>query len=1148
MDGVPIPRGLVPPPDSLLSRPLFFWRRAGRDPRSKSWAAVLEEEWAVLHGRDLQDLRAPDALFLERCRFESQRKDRLAAACEALRQALAPTSGSAPGTWLVPAGDLKALGEALARARQACLALPAPPERTDRVPPGLDLAELERAYGTAWRALDEATGMAEGLFRRIRTWKQRTLWTLLHGPVPWFQGFQEGVRALTVTFRGEDTWIERLTGLIEGQNHGALCLSGGGIRSAAFSLGVIQALAKQDLLQQFHYLSTVSGGGFTGGWLTAWLQRRAAAGDPFVELKATTRPWTAPSLDADGVDRFGHGPEPTPSPKPVWWVRVFSRYLGPRSGFLSGDALTLVSAILRNLVLNWMVLIPLVACILLLPRLLASLLKNASGTWAPGLVFAALLALMAGSAFAIDAFPVAGEAYQDWGQSRRRAFRSILSFSLGCGLMTCAAALAPGSWGHLGWTAALAAGIGIPFSFAISPQFKFSFGKDFWRNLLLFAVAAAAFAALLKFRFEFRGAVLMLASAYLAFLATILLAPILSMAAQGRTQLFIFNLVAPPVLVLGVILAWKAFLGGDPRGQVDRILCFGPPLFALAIFFSQVAGAGVLSRSRKMSATGREWFAALGGKFLLVALLWVASFGVALYGTWLVTKLPGTAKVFTGLTGLSLPVAAWAMLSSHRGDAPGDGFSLKDFLAGHVAVLGGVLGCLALVLGMNLLLDLGLARWKAEPPRTEAAQGPRDGLLFSGTGPQFTFALRLKAADGAENPRWVRQLDRARQEASKASLGDLAGLALGLLAIGLLAGWAVPLNHFTLHEIYRNRLVRTFLGASNPDRRPEPFSGMDDRDDLSLEGLQSDVRQRGCLLPVFNATLNTVYGEKLGWQDRKGRPFTFTPWHCGSPYLGFRDTEAYGGGIKLSTAMTVSGAALNPAMGYHTSPFLSALMTFFSIRLGLWLGNPGRPGDARVLQLARHRRAVHDLPSPRFAPSLILAEALGLIRPTYPYVNLSDGGHFDNLGLHAMLGRRCRKLVVVDCSEDPRYEYGDLGRLVRLARLDHGVDIAFPHGLPAPAGPGRYAVHGTLTYPDGVQGDLIYLKPVILGKEPRDVLSYRATAPAFPHQSTVDQFFGEAQFEAYRALGFHALTTALNDCKNPTDLSAWFGAIKMAEA
>ena len=53
----------------------------------------------------------------------------------------------------------------------------------------------------------------------------------------------------------------------------ALCLSGGGIQSGIFALGLLQGLARHNLIEKFHYLSTVSGGGYIGSWLTAWIHR-----------------------------------------------------------------------------------------------------------------------------------------------------------------------------------------------------------------------------------------------------------------------------------------------------------------------------------------------------------------------------------------------------------------------------------------------------------------------------------------------------------------------------------------------------------------------------------------------------------------------------------------------------------------------------------------------------------------------------------------------------------------------------------------------------------------------------------------------------------------------------------------------------------
>src|SRR6476620_4663660 len=141
------------------------------------------------------------------------------------------------------------------------------------------------------------------------------------------------------------------------QKRTALCLSGGGIRSATFALGVLQGLARLSLLKQFDYLSTVSGGGYIGSWLTAWIHRH-----PGGVTGVTEELRRSPSNTQD------------PEPKPVNWLRRYSNYLSPRLGLMSVDTWTLLGTYLRNLTLNWLVLVPLLATVLLAPRLLLSIL------------------------------------------------------------------------------------------------------------------------------------------------------------------------------------------------------------------------------------------------------------------------------------------------------------------------------------------------------------------------------------------------------------------------------------------------------------------------------------------------------------------------------------------------------------------------------------------------------------------------------------------------------------------------------------------------------------------------------------------------------------------------------------------------------
>ena len=152
----------------------------------------------------------------------------------------------------------------------------------------------------------------------------------------------------------------------------ALCLSGGGVRSAIFNLGVLQGLARCGLLEKFDYLSTVSGGGFIGSWLTAWINR--SGGD----VKNVVAPLAAPPANP-------LNPEPTP----LYNLRVYANYLTPKKGMLSPDTWTLLAIYLRNLLLNWLVFLPAIMTFLMLPRLWTGTvnlaLRNATqhSAWVP---------------------------------------------------------------------------------------------------------------------------------------------------------------------------------------------------------------------------------------------------------------------------------------------------------------------------------------------------------------------------------------------------------------------------------------------------------------------------------------------------------------------------------------------------------------------------------------------------------------------------------------------------------------------------------------------------------------------------------------------------------------------------------------------
>jgi hypothetical protein len=349
--------------------------------------------------------------------------------------------------------------------------------------------------------------------------------------------------------------------------------------------------------------------------------------------------------------------------------------------------------------------------------------------------------------------------------------------------------------------------------------------------------------------------------------------------------------------------------------------------------------------------------------------------------------------------------------------------------------------------------------------------------------------------------------------------------------IGAGASLCININRFSLHSIYRNRLIRAFLGTRS-DRHPDPFIDFDSNDNPRMHELWSSV-EAGNWRPfhVINIALNVVTTKQLAWQERMAEPFTVSALHCGTACLGFRSSQVYGDkeGISLGTAMAISGAAASPNMGYNSSPFIAFLMTLFNVRLGWWLGNPG-PKGAQCY--------AHD--GPAFAIKPLLHEAFGMTTDDRNYVYLSDGGHFENLGLYEMVRRRCRFILVSDAGCDPEFRLEDLGNAVRKIGIDLGVRIRFeklealkPRGAASDGGQTQnYHAIAEVDYRaadgGGENGVILFVKPGFHGDESAGVRSYAMAHPDFPHQATIDQWFGESQFESYRALGFEILDGILS--------------------
>jgi hypothetical protein len=166
--------------------------------------------------------------------------------------------------------------------------------------------------------------------------------------------------------------------------------------------------------------------------------------------------------------------------------------------------------------------------------------------------------------------------------------------------------------------------------------------------------------------------------------------------------------------------------------------------------------------------------------------------------------------------------------------------------------------------------------------------------------------------------------------------------------------------------------------------------------------------------------------------------------------------------------------------------------------------------------------------APRLALRPLITEMLGATDDRTAYIELTDGGHFENLGVYEMVLRRCQQIIIVDAGADPKCQFEDLGNALRKIEIDLAVPIRFRGGLKMQAGShpdNLYCALADIDYAcvDGdcaqTLGQLLYVKAGLTGSEPPDILQYAKTHDTFPHEATANQFFNESQFESYRHLG-----------------------------
>lgn len=362
----------------------------------------------------------------------------------------------------------------------------------------------------------------------------------------------------------------------------------------------------------------------------------------------------------------------------------------------------------------------------------------------------------------------------------------------------------------------------------------------------------------------------------------------------------------------------------------------------------------------------------------------------------------------------------------------------------------------------------------------------------------------------------------------------------GSIALYLALYLLVDINEYAPHRSYRDAISRAYLVGIDLDNRLGP------EDDLKL----SQLSEPGSVVPyhLVNTALNLQGDRRMAHSGRLADVFVFSKHFIGSEMAGYCPTEVVeqvDSHINLGTAMAISAAAASPNMGSFTVGPLVQLLTLFNIRCGYWAPNPERVReyfnlDAEQWSRSRWRQRASTLGRVREAwdrsfwiagPRYLAAEMTGALDLSRRMVNISDGGHIENLGAYELLKRRVKFLIVLDGEADGAMSFGAMATLARYARLDMGIEIDLnldplalhPDGLSR-----QHAAIGTIAYParpalglQAEQGVILYLKSSLTGDEDQILREYKLGSPDFPHESTADQFFDEKQFEAYRSLGYH---------------------------
>jgi predicted acylesterase/phospholipase RssA len=897
-----------------------------------------------------------------------------------------------------------------------------------------------------------------------------------------------------------------------------LALSGGGIRSATVSLGVMQRLAKAGILKEVDYLSTVSGGGYIGAALTWWLNHKEAG-----------------RFRYDTGARFPFGitdpkeAEPKEgainAPLPLQYLRVQGKYLSPGNGITvwSGLAITL-----RSILLNLLVWVPIVALAVLL------LLWFGQSSLLNGLPF--MVHMLAPQILTTVSTVTGAAAEFDATASVPPAF--LLMFLVAGALFVL---YLLGSFNHslLSWTNSTEA----------TPPREAgpAAGRRRWYNWLLTgAVGLIGLAILAAMAFALKDV-----AAYL-FARDHATASAGYQPGAGVARDIRLLVIAAGITLL-LHMGWKA---GDLVQHLSRS-SFGQ-------LWRAVIGLAVLAIGNALLWLWVGPEASDGWKIAIALVQFTFGMGFLAYANYVVGLIIRHLLRYQPVGGAAQPATVTASYLEYQARRVFEWFyggSLK-----WIAVLAAV-GLLPLIssyidyrLG-GLWTAIGVAITFAGQLRGRfVGQGRFTDVLLMVGAAVFAYGvlligyrLALTFLDGTTGTR---------------------GLIAALFFVAAISGWFANTNHTGLHRFYRDRLMEAFL----PDAATlsSQKNGMAPAaNEFRLAGAWTGERQDQPY-HIVNTNLVLSNSETRVYRLRGGDNFILSPLHIGSSATGWRGmAESENADITLASAMAISGAAANPrggpgGRGPTRSPSVAIAMSLLNIRLGYWIRNPklaSSTAKSKSMLTIMAKRPNH------FWPGGAYAISQRGYREDAAWVELADGGHFENLAIYELVRRRCGLIIVCDGGQDNASSYADLVTAVQRIGRDFGAVVRFDMSVHdrkerawEGSSPARLiAKSGNVDYPKGVEfaekgylvasinygsgpegrggkgwpkrGTLIYLKSALIKDLDIRAKGYRGANVEFPNQSTGDQFFDEEQFEAYREVGYRICEQMMKDL----DLEGLFG-------